>query len=226
MEVYNLFYGAVYLFTGLWTGSFLNVCVWRFPRRLSPIKGRSSCPRCGHALSPGDLVPVFSWLFLRGQMPLLPPAYLPPLSADRGIDRTGLSALLLRVRGRIPVRTGLSVRFRPDRRGLDRLGFHLHTGRHLPVYPSGRTHLLYPAACLRPSDAVFLGKLGRSCCCGCPHRICAVHCLPAHRRRNRRRRHQASGRIRLLSRPPEGASCHAWGLYPGRCLGRSGTAAR
>ena len=31
MEVYNLFYGAVYLFTGLWTGSFLNVCVWRFP---------------------------------------------------------------------------------------------------------------------------------------------------------------------------------------------------
>ena len=45
MEVYNLFYGAVYLFTGLWTGSFLNVCVWRFPRQLSPIKGRSSCPR-------------------------------------------------------------------------------------------------------------------------------------------------------------------------------------
>lgn len=67
MEVYNLFYGAVYLFTGLWTGSFLNVCVWRFPRQLSPIKGRSSCPRCGHALSPGDLVPVFSWLFLRGK---------------------------------------------------------------------------------------------------------------------------------------------------------------
>ena len=67
MEVYNLFYGAVYLFTGLWTGSFLNVCVWRFPRRLSPIKGRASCPRCGHALSPGDLVPVFSWLFLRGR---------------------------------------------------------------------------------------------------------------------------------------------------------------
>ena len=67
MEVYNLFYGAVYLFTGLWTGSFLNVCVWRFPRQLSPIKGRSSCPRCGHALSPGDLVPVFSWLCLRGK---------------------------------------------------------------------------------------------------------------------------------------------------------------
>ena len=57
MEVYNLFYGAVYLFTGLWTGSFLNVCVWRFPRQLSPIKGRSSCPRCVHALRPGDLVP-------------------------------------------------------------------------------------------------------------------------------------------------------------------------
>lgn len=30
-------------------------------------KGRSQCPRCGHQLSVAELVPVLSWLFLRGR---------------------------------------------------------------------------------------------------------------------------------------------------------------
>jgi prepilin signal peptidase PulO-like enzyme (type II secretory pathway) len=34
---------------------------------LSIVKGRSVCPSCHHQLEPKDLVPVFSWLSLRGK---------------------------------------------------------------------------------------------------------------------------------------------------------------
>ena len=48
-------------------GSFLNCAAWRIPRGQSFLRGRSRCPKCGHVLGAGDLVPVFSWLFLRGK---------------------------------------------------------------------------------------------------------------------------------------------------------------
>ena len=47
--------------------SFLNVLIYRVPRKLNWVSGRSMCPQCEHALAPKDLVPVFSWLFLRGK---------------------------------------------------------------------------------------------------------------------------------------------------------------
>ena len=31
------------------------------------VRGRSHCAACGHTLSPKDLIPVFSWLFLKGK---------------------------------------------------------------------------------------------------------------------------------------------------------------
>lgn len=49
---------------GLLIGSFLNVVVYRLPRRESVVVGRSHCPDCGHTLAPADLVPVFSYLLL------------------------------------------------------------------------------------------------------------------------------------------------------------------
>ena len=52
---------------GLCIGSFLNVCIYRIPNKLSIAKGRSMCPKCGTTLRPADLVPVFSFLFLRGR---------------------------------------------------------------------------------------------------------------------------------------------------------------
>lgn len=67
MGLYNLFYGSVYLLFGLCIGSFLNVCIWRFPREISPVSGPSLCPRCGHALGAFDMVPILSWLFLGGR---------------------------------------------------------------------------------------------------------------------------------------------------------------
>ncbi len=48
-------------------GSFLNCAAWRTVRGESFVKGRSRCPACGHELSAADLVPFFSWLFLRGR---------------------------------------------------------------------------------------------------------------------------------------------------------------
>ena len=47
--------------------SFLGVVAYRLPKGESFIKGRSYCPSCGHALTILDLVPVFSWLALRGR---------------------------------------------------------------------------------------------------------------------------------------------------------------
>ncbi len=48
-------------------GSFLNCAAWRIAHGESWTKGRSHCPGCGHTLSALDLVPVLSWLFLRGR---------------------------------------------------------------------------------------------------------------------------------------------------------------
>jgi leader peptidase (prepilin peptidase)/N-methyltransferase len=51
---------------GLCVGSFLNVAIWRIPRRISVVRPRSHCPGCGTFLRTRDLLPVVSWLRLRG----------------------------------------------------------------------------------------------------------------------------------------------------------------
>jgi len=60
-------YITIYLFVftlGATVGSFLNVLIYRLPRRLDFARGFSHCPGCGHRLFPKDLVPVFSYLVL------------------------------------------------------------------------------------------------------------------------------------------------------------------
>src|ERR1019366_3273222 len=70
---------------GLCLGSFVNALVWRLHeqgkaksvkrkvvsakklKELSVISGRSMCPNCKHQLAAKDLVPVFSWLALKGK---------------------------------------------------------------------------------------------------------------------------------------------------------------
>ncbi len=59
--------GALCLLLGLAVGSFLNVCIWRLPREESIIRPGSHCPVCSTALGARDLVPVLSWIFLRGK---------------------------------------------------------------------------------------------------------------------------------------------------------------
>ncbi len=52
---------------GLILGSFSSAISYRIPRGLSWGSARSACPQCGHVLLPIDLVPFFSWAFLRGR---------------------------------------------------------------------------------------------------------------------------------------------------------------
>lgn len=61
--------GLLVAVAGLGTilGSFLNALLFRFNTGKSVLKGRSACMRCGHTLSALDLVPLASYLFLRGR---------------------------------------------------------------------------------------------------------------------------------------------------------------
>lgn len=66
---------------GLCAGSFVNALVWRIyaqqnkakrPKKatakdLSIATGRSMCPDCGHTLAWYDLIPVISWVMLKGK---------------------------------------------------------------------------------------------------------------------------------------------------------------
>ncbi|MBI4884412.1 MAG: prepilin peptidase [Actinobacteria bacterium] len=58
---------ATYALMGLLFGSFLTVVVDRVPRGASIALPGSACGNCGLHLGPLDLVPVFSWLVLRGK---------------------------------------------------------------------------------------------------------------------------------------------------------------
>jgi leader peptidase (prepilin peptidase) / N-methyltransferase len=60
-------YIILFILLGLFTGSFLNVCIDRLPRRDSIVFPPSHCDSCNHKLSVIDLVPVFSYIFLRGR---------------------------------------------------------------------------------------------------------------------------------------------------------------
>jgi leader peptidase (prepilin peptidase)/N-methyltransferase len=52
---------------GLLIGSFLNVVIWRLPRKESIVRPGSHCPSCNVQLAARDNVPVVSWLLLRAR---------------------------------------------------------------------------------------------------------------------------------------------------------------
>lgn len=59
---------AIYSFlVGACFGSFLNVCISRWPDNLSVVRPRSRCPNCGHQITATENIPIFSWIFLRGK---------------------------------------------------------------------------------------------------------------------------------------------------------------
>lgn len=53
--------------TGLIFGSFTNVVMARVPAGASIVSPPSHCPRCGQRLRIQDLIPLLSWVFLRGR---------------------------------------------------------------------------------------------------------------------------------------------------------------
>ena len=60
----------IYLFAGIAgaaVGSFLNVCIYRWPAEQSVIRPRSRCPKCETELAWRDNIPIFGWLLLGGK---------------------------------------------------------------------------------------------------------------------------------------------------------------
>jgi leader peptidase (prepilin peptidase)/N-methyltransferase len=61
-----LIYIIIALF-GMMIGSFLNVCILRLPKGESIVTAPSHCMACGKRIKWYELIPVFSWLFLKGR---------------------------------------------------------------------------------------------------------------------------------------------------------------
>ena len=59
-------YIIVFLY-GITIGSFLNVLIYRLPKKENIVTTRSHCMSCGNQLKWYDLVPLFSYLVLRGK---------------------------------------------------------------------------------------------------------------------------------------------------------------
>lgn len=59
-------YILIFMF-GIVIGSFLNVCIYRIPKKEDIVKIRSHCMSCGYQLKWYDLIPLFSYLFLKGR---------------------------------------------------------------------------------------------------------------------------------------------------------------
>ena len=58
---------AIFGLLGLSLGSFLNLCIDRLPGGKSIVNPGSHCDSCGQSLKAIDLVPLFSYLWLRGR---------------------------------------------------------------------------------------------------------------------------------------------------------------
>lgn len=63
----NLLYLIIFFLLGLFMGSFLTVVGLRLPKHENFISNRSYCDECKHTLSFLDMIPVVSFLMLRGK---------------------------------------------------------------------------------------------------------------------------------------------------------------
>ncbi|MFQ5706888.1 MAG: prepilin peptidase [bacterium] len=67
MPFVTKFQTAIIFLLGTILGSFLNVCIYRLPRKLSILRPGSHCPRCKTAFPLWFNIPLLSYVLLRGK---------------------------------------------------------------------------------------------------------------------------------------------------------------
>lgn len=78
-------------FVGLCLGSFVNAAVWRIKHKKDLMFARSECTKCHYKLEWYDLIPVLSWLFLKGRCRKCKK----PISAQYPIVELGVAAFFV-----------------------------------------------------------------------------------------------------------------------------------
>ena len=63
----DLYFTIISFIMGTIFGSFYNVCIYRIPEKLSVANPPSHCYNCQTRLKPIDLIPILSWLSLKGK---------------------------------------------------------------------------------------------------------------------------------------------------------------
>ena len=58
---------SLFFIVGLIVGSFLNVCIYRIPKKKSLVSPRSFCPNCNTPVRWHDNIPVLSYILLLGR---------------------------------------------------------------------------------------------------------------------------------------------------------------
>jgi leader peptidase (prepilin peptidase)/N-methyltransferase len=96
---------TVAIVLGLVLGSFLNVVIYRVPRRKSLLWPGSSCPACGKAIAAYDNIPVLSWLLLLGRARCCKARISPRYPLVEAIAGLYAWALVLMVVGDLPGET-------------------------------------------------------------------------------------------------------------------------
>lgn len=66
-DLSNTYFLILFFIVGLFFGSFFNVVGLRLPKNKSIAFPPSHCPKCNHELSWYELLPVFSYIFLKGR---------------------------------------------------------------------------------------------------------------------------------------------------------------
>jgi len=63
----RIFIELIFFTIGASIFSFLNVIIYRLPRKLQFTLGKSMCTSCKHTLMAKDLIPIISWVSLKGR---------------------------------------------------------------------------------------------------------------------------------------------------------------
>ena len=133
-------------------GSFLNVCISRWPAELSVVAPRSRCPRCERPIAWYDNIPLLSWIILRAKCR----GCGTPISAQYPLVEATVGALwLASFMAFGPTLTMLRLAIA----ATILLGIAITDLQHY-VIPDGFTVTGFLLAMILPVPALFLGDVG------------------------------------------------------------------